>query len=60
MIFEPQIKNFETTYHKNDLLNHLNPSKKLFCVCIGIHDYTGIEPVTEKFNISLGEICNND
>jgi len=54
--FECPDSNFDEHFHSNDLLNHVNPDHRLFCICIGIHDYTSVENRMDKINISLGNI----
>lgn len=40
--FECPDLQFPEHYHNNELLHHLNPARRLFCICIGINDYTWI------------------
>ena len=54
--FECPDSNFKNHFHHNDLLNHMNPDHRLFCICIGIHDYTYIDKKNEKLNNSLSVI----
>ena len=32
----------EGEFERNAFLNHINPEKTLFCLCVGIHDYTSL------------------
>ena len=41
--FECPDSDFSTHFLSNDILAHINPDRRLFCVCIGIHDYTQVE-----------------
>ena len=46
--FKPQENIDEKEYEKNELLMHLNPEKQLFCLCIGISDYTSSEKLSKS------------
>lgn len=54
--FECPDSYFDEHFYDNDLLNHINPDRRLFCICIGIHDYTWIPNKKDKINVSLGHI----
>jgi hypothetical protein len=54
--FECPEEAFDDRFHPNDLLAHVNPARRLYCTCIGIHDYTWIDPTPTRLNISLGNI----
>lgn len=54
--FECPDSSFEDHFNNNELLNHINPDHRLFCICIGIHDYTWLDTNRNKLNISLGNI----
>lgn len=32
----------EAEFDQNPFLSHINPERTLFCLCIGIHDYTAL------------------
>ncbi len=51
--FECPDNNFEDHFINNDLLKHVNPDHRLFCICIGIHDYTYIDNKKSQLNNSL-------
>jgi|LakMenEpi03Aug12_release.lakeMendotaPanAssembly.Ray.scaffolds.fasta_scaffold4874996_1 hypothetical protein len=54
--FECPEEALEERFHNNDLLTYVNPSHRLYCICIGIHDYTWIDAAPTRLNISLGNI----
>ena len=43
----------EREYQKNQFLMHLNPQKQLFCLCIGINDYTSVDKEKSDFAINF-------
>jgi hypothetical protein len=58
--FECPDPDFDDHFHHNELLNHINPEHRLFCICIGINDYTCVNNPNSKFNLSLGLIEGPD
>jgi hypothetical protein len=56
--FECPESMFYEHFHQNELLDHINPDHRLFCICIGIHDYTCGPQQPDKINISLGTLSN--
>ena len=38
----------EELYEKNQFLAHINPARSLFCLCIGIYDYTTVDTTATK------------
>ena len=54
--FECPDSDFSSHFLANDILDHINPDRRLFCICIGIHDYTQVEAKQNRINCSLGHI----